>query len=172
MPGQPTGHVPVGAVTACLAREAAQDRAALEASASGNGGGGGGGGGGADEGGDDEEGAEEGSGASGDDDGGGERRRRRLAGKRAGGGGGGSAASEREGQGRAEPFLSPSCLAFLDLALPPDGLAAFRDGLAAAAMVTQLASIESSLGLSEGTLHNPGELRWVEAEENLGAVSV
>ncbi|EFN51157.1 hypothetical protein CHLNCDRAFT_141382 [Chlorella variabilis] len=60
-----------------------------------------------------------------------------------------------EQQPRTEAQLAPDCLAFLDLAAPANAYAGFQDSLTATAMVTQLATIEASLGLKQGTLHNP-----------------
>lgn len=56
---------------------------------------------------------------------------------------------------RTEPVLSPACRAFLDVALPADRFDEFQGAMTATAVVTQLAAIESSMGLKEGTLYNP-----------------
>lgn len=66
---------------------------------------------------------------------------------------------------RPRPLCLPPCMNILSCCNLPLSLAAadrfdeFQGAMTATAVVTQLAAIESSLGLKEGTLHNPGECK-------------
>lgn len=64
--------------------------------------------------------------------------------------------AEAEAPRRTEPVLSQPCRAFLDVALPEDLYDSFQGSMTATAVITQLASIEGSLGLKAGTLHHAG----------------
>lgn len=61
------------------------------------------------------------------------------------------------GGGSGEQGLAPECRAFLEVALPADAFERFQDSMTATGVLTQLAAIESRLGLPHGSLHNPGE---------------
>lgn len=65
------------------------------------------------------------------------------------------AGDEAEAEGQHSPALSAACRAFLDVALPVDVYERFQDSLTATGVLTQLAAIESRLGLPHGSLHNP-----------------
>ncbi|KAL4418908.1 hypothetical protein ABPG77_004061 [Micractinium sp. CCAP 211/92] len=54
-----------------------------------------------------------------------------------------------------EQGLAPECRAFLEVALPADAYERFQDSMTATGVLTQLAAIESRLGLPHGSLHNP-----------------
>ncbi|KAL4853837.1 Golgi apparatus protein 1 [Chlorella vulgaris] len=176
-PGRGAAQPPVGSITACLSKEVELDRQAVEAAVAADdhdddd----------ADD--DDEEEEQEEQEEARDDGDGGERRRRRRRRRllRAGGDDGGEEEDQAQGHnkskgkaagaatkeleegvkdgqedgGRREPVLSNECLAFLDVAIPAHGYSSFQDSVTAAALVTQLSSLEASLGLKQGALHNP-----------------
>lgn len=64
-----------------------------------------------------------------------------------------------EGGGQGGDALGSACRAFLEVALPADAYERFQDSMTATGVLTQLAAIESRLGLPHGSLHNPGERR-------------